>query len=696
MILIAIDFYVDPRRRLKGCVNDAEDFHLWLSHNYDLVNITKLLAVSTDDPAQKTPLGPATAWPTYENITRRLEEITESANPGDFVYVHYSGHGALRPTTAGEYRENDGSDAALVLFDVEEEIRYLRRIELASLCNDMVLKQLKFTVVLDCCHAGSISRNSESAYIHIRGVPWDPSKTLAHPTPVLAEAQSLAFAKKIYRDGETGQHWLLRPEGYTLIAGCGANEIAGECRVEDGRIHGVLSYFLLGALASALNEGLNITYGSVYRQLLAKLHVHLPRQHPILLGNKSATFMSVPVNKRLAHLTCNVVKASAIDQIWLNVGHAHGICLNDVFVIHSVDFQAGEALKDSKDMNKIRIKAVHTLQSQSELIESSREGASIRAGWCATLVSRSNPKAQIRLFDGASKDWQDLVDGSMWLQVVEQSQATLTAPMLQVEVSERNIYAILDGSCQHIPNIPETSTSDEHAVRQVIGILEHLTKFASIENLRNLSNNSLLDSDFSIELKAEDDSGQSLVGNRLDLEEGARLLVTFRNNTNLPLNLTVLDLRPLREIKKIYPSSDRGDWKVVQPQSTQDDISFPGEVSFKVRMSIPGSMKARGCSEIEDVFKFFITTRPSSFAALELPELSEQAPRPSRSSTSTTLSDLLNDLTVGRQPRHILRGEPRESGERWTCRNFVISTKCKGMYKHRNCVVAGLTSQGDL
>jgi hypothetical protein len=686
VVIIAIDFYVDPRRRLEGCVNDGEDFHSWLKNNYHPVNVTKLFAVSTDDPAQKTPLGDAVSWPTYENVTGRLKEITKSANPGDFVYVHYSGHGTLRPTTAREYRENDGTDAALVLFDVKNEIRYLKGIELATLLDDMVLKQLKLTVVLDCCHSGSITRNSYAVYVHVRGIPWDPTKTLANPLPALVEAQSLAPAKKGYRNGETDQHWLLRPEGYTLIAGCGPHEIAGECRGEDGRIHGVFSYFLLGVLATALNERLDITYGCIHRQLLAKFHVRLPRQHPILLGNKSAVFMHPRVHQREAHSSCNVVKASGTDQIWLNVGHAHGVCLGDVFVIQSVDFHALENPKDSKDTNKIRIKAVHALQSQAELIASASEGASIRAGWYATLVLRSNPKAQIRLLNGVSKSLQDLIAASMWLQVVEKAQANLTALMLQVEISGRNRYAILDGSGQYIPHLPQVSTSSEHAVRQVVETLEHLTKFASIENLgnlSNLSNNSLSDSDFSIELKAEDDLGQNLVlGNRLNLEEGSKLKVTFRNNTNMPLNFTVLNLRPLRGIKKIYPSIDRGDWKVVQPQSTQGDITFSGVVWFKVKMSIPDIIKAEECSEIEDIFKMFVTTRPTSFAVLELselPELCEQVSRPSRSPASTTFSAFLHDLTVGRESGHVRRGEPGGSGERWACRNVVVTTKRKGV-----------------
>lgn len=88
-------------------------------------------AANTGDPAQTEPPGSSNPWPTYENITQKLRDITLEAYSGDLIYVHYSGHGTLKPTLAGEYQESDGSDATLVLYDAKEKIRYLRGIELA-------------------------------------------------------------------------------------------------------------------------------------------------------------------------------------------------------------------------------------------------------------------------------------------------------------------------------------------------------------------------------------------------------------------------------------------------------------------------------------------------------------------------------------------------------------------------------------
>ena len=676
-ILIAIDFYVDSDQRLEGCVNDISDIDLWLKQNFDPINITKFTAANTGDPNQKLPLEPATAWPTYENITQRLREVTETANPGDFIHVHYSGHGALRPTTNAAYKEKDGSDAALVLFDVDNEVCYLRGIELASLFDDIVKKQLKLTVVLDCCHAGSITRKELSAYSRIRGVLWDPLKATTSLNTASAKAHSLVSAGRAYRDAETNQHWLLHPQGYTLIAACGPNEIAGECRGEDGKNYGALSYFLLMILVSALDDGLIITFASVYRQLRAKLHVRFPLQHPMLLGNTSATFLNMQIAKRTFHSVCNVVRAAGIDQIWLGVGHAHGICIGDEFAIHSTDLQTNEVMRDNKKLSKIVIITVQALQSQAKLIYSPPEGAIIRAGWYATLTSRSRLKAQIVLFDGAGEEWREAVERSIWLQLFDPSRAPLIAPTLRIRTTERDVFNILDGSGQVISNLPSMSLDGEHAVHQVIATLEHLAKFVSIESLENSSNNSLVNGkEFSVEFQPESKMEPDIEGNKFSIEEGARVEVVFKNHTNMPLNLTVLNLRPLRQVKRILPGSDRGDWKVVQTKGRMDNIDYSGVTTFRPRMSIPSKIKANGSSEIEDVFKFFVTTRPSSFDILELPELDEKALRLTRTSESTMLYDLLQNLTVGHRTSEILRGESSQ-GEKWGCCNFIISTRCK-------------------
>ena len=195
----------------------------------------------------------------------------------------------------------------------------------------------------------------------------------------------------------------------------------------------------------------------------------------------------------------------------------------------------------------------------------------------------------------------------MWLHGVDQQQATLTAPILQIQVAEPSVLRILDGSGQDVHNLPLISLYEEHVVHKVVAVLEHLAKFISIEYLENRS---LSDGAFSVELRSEDEVKSGVGGNKADIDEGEKLVATCENNTDIPLYISALNLRPLREIKRVYPSRDRGTGEFVAPKRTQHGINFPGEISFKIRMSFPdrvGGVRVTGCLEIEDIFKFFLS-----------------------------------------------------------------------------------------
>ena len=331
-----------------------------------------------------------------------------------------------------------------------------------------------------------------------------------------------------------------------------------------------------------------------------------------------------------------------------------------------------EALGESKTEARVKIKAVHALQSEVEQVQWSPDGRSIKAGWHATLLTPFRPRTQVRLFPEADTSWKGIINESLWLREVDRNEAQFTLPSFQVCVTKENEYAVLDGCGKRMPNLPTLSAASADAVHQIVIILEHLAKFVNIEGLESQSSDSLLESDFSIELKANDPS-KHLSGNRLHVEDGGKVSVIFKNHTDKSLNLTVFDMGPLRQVSRLYPSVDRGDWKVVPPKQVKDGIQFPGQTSFTVKMSVPNSLKPKGRSPVEDVLKFFVTTRPTSFAALELPALSEQALEQRRSSNHA-LFTFLQSLSACHQPNAVLRNDTGRTGEKWACRNFTICT----------------------
>lgn len=87
------------------------------------------------------------------------------AKGGDFVYIHYSGHGTRLP-----------SGLALVLLSEDGRgSRYLRGRNLASDLHNMVKKGLRVTLVLDCCFSGSVVRNSDWHGFEVRCIDYNPT-----------------------------------------------------------------------------------------------------------------------------------------------------------------------------------------------------------------------------------------------------------------------------------------------------------------------------------------------------------------------------------------------------------------------------------------------------------------------------------------------------------------------------------------
>lgn len=139
-LLIGIN-YEGTRSALRGCINDVNNVREFLIKNrgFTASNITVL----TDKTTVK---------PTRNNILDVLTTFVFTAQPGDDLHFHYSGHGSYTADKSGD--EDDGRDEALVPLDYQR----------AGLIGDDLLYEIvtrylpadvHLNVVLDCCHSGS-------------------------------------------------------------------------------------------------------------------------------------------------------------------------------------------------------------------------------------------------------------------------------------------------------------------------------------------------------------------------------------------------------------------------------------------------------------------------------------------------------------------------------------------------------------
>jgi hypothetical protein len=250
-LLIGVDCYLPNMLpggsyypNLGGCVRDISHVEDFLENKLGLSS-DRIIKLTASDTGAAEPPEPPEQWPTYKNMVGAFSELAEVAQPGDQVYIHYSGHGGRATTRFPDLKGPEGRDEALVPTDIgNSETQYLRDIELD--------KGLIVTVMLDSCHSGGATRGAGGAVV--RGINVDdttprPTESLVASDEELIETWR-SLSEGATRDFKVGSGWLLEPQGYVLLAACRASESAMEYPFDGEERNGALTYWLLDSPTS--------------------------------------------------------------------------------------------------------------------------------------------------------------------------------------------------------------------------------------------------------------------------------------------------------------------------------------------------------------------------------------------------------------------------------------------------------------
>lgn len=141
-VMIGIN-YVGQQGELRGCHNDVLNMKEYLMdiHGFEDENMTILM----DDGVHIDP--------TRDNIMTAYQNIVAQSEPGDVVFLHYSGHGGKLRDDSND--EDDGYDETLIPLD------YMNA---GQIRDDDLLKKLVLpmaagvfvTSLMDCCHSGTV------------------------------------------------------------------------------------------------------------------------------------------------------------------------------------------------------------------------------------------------------------------------------------------------------------------------------------------------------------------------------------------------------------------------------------------------------------------------------------------------------------------------------------------------------------
>lgn len=148
-LLVGIDNYPDPNHRLEGCVNDITAIEEYLNERFDQKEHQLHLRSLKDSQA------------TRKAVIDGFRSHLSLAGADDIVLFYYSGHGSqeLAPKEFW-HLEPDHHDETLVCYDSLTENSWgLADKELAGLIAEVAQNNPHMTIIMDCCHSGSGTRD---------------------------------------------------------------------------------------------------------------------------------------------------------------------------------------------------------------------------------------------------------------------------------------------------------------------------------------------------------------------------------------------------------------------------------------------------------------------------------------------------------------------------------------------------------
>ncbi len=611
-LLIGIDRY-EPNnlyKDLRGCVRDIDLVADYLKKTLQvpLEQIWKLTS-----PYEETSIlseirsAQQEIKPTYANIVKAFEEITDTAKSGEQVYIHYSGHGGKASTIYAEIKGERQDDESIVPMDVGNlGSRYLRDVEIATLLKRLTDKGCIVTVIFDSCHSGGATRGDCA----IRGNETNRVDTAArNKDSLVANREELLNNWQILTDAdpELSGGWLPNFRDYVFLAACRPSEFAYEYAVNGGQRNGALTYWTIDTLTSTTSV---LTYKSLYNRVKAMVQSNFPQQLPMLIGDDDRLVFGS--DRAYMPYTITVIEVDEErQQVILDAGLAQGLSNGTRFAIYPLN--TTDLADKTKQIAIAEItEEVEADRAIAKILTSDEGGIEVRGkiepGASAVMVTAPiDLIRRVRLFDrkqegkkenelpsnlvnkqteALAKVWQALV-GNGWLDEVKSGEEA----HYQVAVGRNGEYEICIG--MPIANLrPPLIINDSQAPQEIIKRLVHLSKYQAVQALDNPASEL---TDY-LEFELCDRNKKTFPDpQNVALKPGEVSYLRVKNTFSQPLNIAVLDLEPTWEISQIPIQGDNSSFFPLQPNQ---------EVYTKLRFKLP---ETDGYKQAKETLKLFVT-----------------------------------------------------------------------------------------
>lgn len=646
-LLIGIDYYIDPNKtvttrrydgngdemphpNLNGCVNDILSIEEHLISNLDFKKgkITKLLAPHPN--AGHGGLG--AKEPTYQNIIQSLERLClpTVSNSGDFVYIHYSGHGARAKTVFPTLKQTTKKDGSIENGSIEDEVlvpvnifrggKYIRDLEFGFLLQKLIDHGLVLTVVLDCCHSGGAVRGDEGL---VRGTSKVYESEAKRDTP-----KSIA---KILQMASASQGWLDGLKGCVVLAACQPSELARETKW-NGKPSGILTSCLMRSIDQKAED---ITSQALYDRVRKKME-HCENQVPLLIGESSRYFFRAEsIRSGLSVTQVDLDKGRVVRNSRLRLfGTTSTVVMpNSIYAILPPAFDLNHPVEESDILARVKILRHVNLESEALCIEVKKYAwEQIKEGCTASLeVLPSEKQFRVDVSEAVKervanfeKIWISNKGNNLWLRLSTQNPDTQPVRFTIQAGMESNAFEIEDHAGEFVQafydNLDSLPFAKEESIPLLIRRLEHIARFLFIREMKSpvssladqlsigmdsMSTNGILElSTGSQKTKTKDGPHK--------VRDGEEFNLVLSNKSMNKMGFALLDFCTEFGIEQVWPQGQG--FREILPHQDQ---------TIETTLGIPPHLEKHASQQggVYETLKLFVVMPPTHLTMLRVPTL---------------------------------------------------------------------------
>ena len=612
---------LDPKYWLRGPANDVRLVQTYLT---------------TASPVPFKPSGvivladgvEGAQTPTLAAIRAAVADLTARVQPGDFVYLHFSGHGSQSPALNPE-TELDGLDETFLPSDIgpwDDAVGHVLNAlvddEIGRMIDGLRAKGADVWAVFDSCHSGTVTRALDEDDVRLRELPPD---ALGVPVELMDVAtRALPAAEAPFDKGA-------QPGMGSFVAFFAAqtNEVTPEKNLpkgKPGRVpQGVFTYTLFEVLAQ--NPG--ASYGQIGEEVLRSYATkRLATTTPLFEGDLDRVAFSGVVQDRVAQWT------GALDGAAFSIpaGSLHGLAEGAVLAVMAKATDADDAASGF-----VKLTSVDTFSAKGEAVLGDKPlPAALPKGFLLRKIGRDVDFTLTVALPAAA----DSPVGVAFTQAMETLRAASGARLVYVAAGEEadlRLAVIKDsprpdaiwvlpatGLVQDFATTPSVSTADKSAAELGEVLADTLITMARAINLQRLGaavGSGSLNVD--VELLTGKDKNSLQVAKvaevpRLVPDDQVHILA--RNNMDQPVDINVLyiaadyaishwfsgRLQPGDTLKKglfKIGADVLGDERMIvvmtpaTPQSPVEDLSFLAQDALETTRGLGGSSLSAALSE---------------------------------------------------------------------------------------------------